>query len=431
MRTSEVTELRAAKGQDHDALRDTVPHARAVRAAGPPARVSECSDMMLPVPDGSPSVPRRLTIAVLASVVLVLSGPYVGQIRGTLRSALSTSGYIGLLNGVVVAVGAAVLVTAFVRARNRLMLLFCLAGLVVAAIGAGFFASASANASQSAVERFHFIEYGIITWLFYRAALARQTGLPAPASDLSVLLLPAIAGLLVSLADEWFQWFVPERIGEWPDILLNGNAIAGGLLFSLGMEAPESLQRRWQPGSRRLVGRSAAVVVLAAAAFLHAVHLGHEIHDPAIGTFRSRYTAAELDALAHDRSARWQVSPPAASIRRLSREDQYLAEASWHVQARNADWDSDLSVAWHENLILERYFAPALDTASYVMPVSRWPPGQRADAERRMRGVREPPYESHAARLGLYLLPPWRIWAAAMAILLFGYFVISALPLGH
>ena len=40
--------------------------------------------------------------------------------------------------------------------------------------------------------------------------------------------------------------------------------------------------------------------------------------------------------------------------------------------------------AWRENLILERYFAPVLDTPTYASPqANRWPPEQRADLERR------------------------------------------------
>jgi hypothetical protein len=115
------------------------------------------------------------------------------------------------------------------------------------------------------------------------------------------------------------------------------------------------------------------------------VHLGYEIADPEAGTFRSIYSAGELQDLSADRARRWAVQPPAVRPPRLSREDQYMSEALWHVQARNKAWTAgDFASAWHENRILEKYFQPALDTPSYVSRTGhRWSPEQRANAERR------------------------------------------------
>jgi hypothetical protein len=55
------------------------------------------------------------------------------------------------------------------------------------------------------VERFHFVEFGVITLLFYRAW--------RPLNDLSIVVLPLLAGLLVGTLEEWFQWFIPVRVG--------------------------------------------------------------------------------------------------------------------------------------------------------------------------------------------------------------------------
>jgi hypothetical protein len=72
-------------------------------------------------------------------------------------------------------------------------------------------------------------------------------------------------------------------------------------------------------------------------------------------------------------------------IHRLSREDQYLDEGVWHVRERNRTWDEgDITAAWRENLILERFFEPVLDRPTYVsLNGNRWPPEHRADAEAR------------------------------------------------
>ena len=76
------------------------------------------------------------------------------------------------------------------------------------------------------VQRFHFLEYGVITFLFYRAW--------KPLEDQRYWCCLVLAGLIVGTADEWLQWFIPNRVGEIADVLLNGIAIGCGLLFSLG-----------------------------------------------------------------------------------------------------------------------------------------------------------------------------------------------------
>ncbi|MEO7192269.1 MAG: VanZ family protein [Vicinamibacterales bacterium] len=362
---------------------------------------------------------RRFLVAVIASFLLVLSGPYIGQFRSAIRTALPAGTYVVVLNGVLLGLATLIGVAAVRRIRTHRSLLLVVAGLIVAAAGARLYATAAPNSSQSAVERFHFVEYGVITWLYYRGVAEQLRSNGTVAADPSLILRPVFYALLVGIADEWFQWFVPERIGEWPDVLLNGNAVAAGLLCSLGVDTPAGLQWRWHPGTKRAVATALALLVLASAAFLHAIHLGHVIDDPRIGKFSSRYTGPELLELSRDRVVRWQASPPPTVVRRLSREDQYLAEAVWHVQARNSAWELDPAVAWRENLILERYFDPALDTTSYAMPVSRWDRAQRADAERRAGATPDVAFESHAARLPLYYWPPLLIWGMAAGVALY------------
>ncbi len=226
------------------------------------------------------------------------------------------------------------------------------------------------------VERVHFIEYGLIALLFYRIWKS--------AGDSSTVILPALAGLLVATLEEWFQWFIPNRVGEARDVLLNLAAIACGLLFSVGADPPARLRLRPAgPGAQQRIALGAAVVGLVFATFVATVHVGYPIHDPTAGTFRSRYPRERLVALSQDRAARWRTDPP-LTLRRISREDQYLDEGLWHVRRRNEAWaDGDYAKAWHENLILEGYFAPVLDTSTYAgRSGHRWPADQRADAQR-------------------------------------------------
>jgi hypothetical protein len=358
---------------------------------------------------------QPLVLAILASVAVVLLGPWVGQIRGAVRSIFPGSyGLVFNLGIAVVAIGA--IVAAVSRIQDRRRFRFSMLALSVATAVTAALATASPSAAQNAVERFHFIEYGLLTWLYYRAVLARWRRAPDEAVDPSLLIVPALCTLTVGAADEWLQWFVPERIGEWRDIFLNGTAIAAGTLFSLGVAPPRHWRRRWSAASRRTTGIVAVIATVAIAAFIHVVHVGTMVRHAEIGAFRSRYTGAELAALAADRAQRWTVTPPPMAIRRLSREDQYLAEASWHVQARNEAWEADPARAWLENRILEEYFAPAIDTPSYVMGVTRWPAEQRADALRRVGGSAPAPFESRAERLRLYLISPVWLWAGAAVV---------------
>src|SRR6185295_3099713 len=111
----------------------------------------------------------------------------------------------------------AALVAAVWRIRDRRAARYAaLAAAVVFGVGYAFVVR-TGNPEVDAVERFHFVEYGLVTLLFYRAW--------RPRDDASVFVLPVLAALIVGTLDEWLQWFIPARIGELHDILLNGAAI--------------------------------------------------------------------------------------------------------------------------------------------------------------------------------------------------------------
>lgn len=311
----------------------------------------------------------RLAIAIAASLTVVVAAPFIGQIRGAIQDALPGQ-YVVILVAIVAASVAAALGAAIVRIRERRVLRYSLLALAVFS-GAGYsWLTATGNASVDAVERVHFVEYGLLTVLFYLAWRGR--------SDLTALLLPALAVLTVGVLDEGVQWFVPGRVGEWRDVLLNGAAIVCGLLVGIALNPPVGVSRQLNRSARLSVAGAGAVAILVCAAFFYVVHLGHEIHDPNVGIFRSRFTAEELRQAAEERRVRWRVEPPTV-LRRLSREDQYLAEGLWHVQRRNeVEREGGAWAQWHENLILETYFTPVLDFPGYTTPSgARWPPEQR------------------------------------------------------
>jgi hypothetical protein len=189
--------------------------------------------------------------------------------------------------------------------------------------------------------------------------------------------LPVLAAFTVATLDEFLQWFVPLRIGEVRDVWIDLAAIGCGLLFSVAIAPPGDvgLVRR---GSATRIAAAGGLAFAAFAWFFVTVHVGHVIHDADTGTFRSRYTPADLMLASSDRGRRWQGRMPDAPPR-FSHEDQYLAEGLWHVRRRNRAWsDGDIRAAWAEQRILERYFAPVA-----ALPEYRWPDAQRAEAAAR------------------------------------------------
>jgi VanZ family protein len=369
---------------------------------------------------------RRFAVAVAAATALVASAPFLGLFRSSLRRAFPED-FVLIVFGLIGAALAVALAAAVFRIRERRGVRYGLIAVALACAAAYAYGSASDNRESTAVELFHFVQYGVVTFLFYRAT--RRAG------DLSVVLLPALAGLIVGVAEEWFQWFLPARVGEIRDLWLNLAAIGCALLFSVAVDPPDRMVWGLRPSSARLVSRFAVAAILSMAAFVDVIHLGHRIVDPEIGTFESRYTADRLGELQASRDRRWRVQPPPPVLVRLSREDQYLTEAMQHAQERNELWAAgDAAGAWRENRILEKYFAPALDLRWYGAPDGlRWPAAQRADAERQAASRTDAAYDSAAYPYPIFAWPRRTLWAvavgAAFVVLLAGVSAARRSPL--
>lgn len=354
---------------------------------------------------------QAVLLALTASFLIVFGSPYVGEIRGEIQSA-APEYYRSIVIGIVAASAVIAIVSAVVRLRrfrndsttaetsghlpirSRYVLIAA-----AVALGAGYARKVSTGDPEvDMVEAFHFVEYGLVAYLFYRAWRRRP--------DLSGVLLAACAGIAVGIADEWVQWLVPGRVGEMHDVALNAVAVVCGLLFSIGMHPPLSLVFPRRRGSRVALGASASILFVAGAGFVDRVHLGYEVHDGQAVVFRSRYDARELTAAAMNRPARWDASPPPR--RGFSREDHYLTEGEWHVTRRNhavgtGDWDA----AWGENVILERFYAPVLDR------LGRWSIEQKAAVERSFAGRTRDPYVSDAVPYPIYVVRRSMFWLLA------------------
>ena len=347
-------------------------------------------------------------IAAAYAIALIVGSPYVGQIRAAVRAAFPDQFQVIVGGTIAVAIAAALLAT-LTRVRERRAVRY---GLLATALAVGIVYAhlhATGDPEVDVVERFHFVEYGLLTLLFYRAW--------RPSDDASSLILPVLAGLIVGTLDEWFQWFIPSRVGEMRDVALDAVAVVCGLCFSVADDPPTRFTPAVRPDSVRRVGRWTAITVIVFSVFFATIHLGHEIADKEFGTFRSRYTRAELEQASEDRSARWRVQPPAGSSG-ISREDQYLSEGLWHVRRRNQAWtDGDPFTSWRENRILEEFFAPVLDTGSASGVGQRWSPEQQADAAAHA-GAADRPYASTANPYPIYTWPQSVFWMVTAAVTL-------------
>jgi hypothetical protein len=350
---------------------------------------------------------RYFTLALTASAALVLSAPFIGQIRNEIRARFP--GHFVLILGSVIGFSIlSALMVALPRIRERRLVRYGAIGCALV-LGVGYALwTAKPDPQVNAVERFHFVEYGLITLLFYKAW--------RPLGDGGVVVLPIVAALTVAIVEEWFQWFIPGRVGALEDVLLNWAAILCGLLFSLGLDPPSRLTVRVGQPSRRPLGIAAATAILVFGMFFDSVHLGHEIKDREAGSFTSIFTAPELLAQAEDRAVRWRADPPIDRTR-MAREDQYRTEGIQHVRRRNEAWAAgDVNTAWRENRILETYYEPVLETGH------RWAAEHRADAAHRFESLSgadattSAPYMSAAYPYAIYTWPASRFWFVIMTV---------------
>jgi VanZ family protein len=360
-------------------------------------------------------------VAIVVSAVLVLSAPFVGRIRGQIRTAFPGQ-FVAIVGGTIALAVAAAVGLALARIRDRRALRYTLVALSLALGAAYAYAIRTGNSEVDAVEHFHFVSYGLVTLLFYRAW--------RPLGDVAVFVLPVLSALMVGTVDEWFQWFIPNRIGELRDVFLNGAAIATGLLFSLGLDPPGRFTPVAGAYSRKRIRRVLAATVVVLAAFVSIVHLGYTVRDGA-RAFKSIYSADELDRLAADRTARWRTDPPII-LKRLSEEDQYLSEGLWHVQRRNRAWDAgDVATAVEENLILERFFSPVLDTPSYISRTGhRWSAQHRAEADARVRQA-APTRTGYLSDANTYPIFTWSRPAFWIAIAALVILMLAPVPIGR
>lgn len=253
-------------------------------------------------------------------------------------------------------------------------------------------------------EAFHFVQYGVLGVLLFRA-------LRPVRPDLSSHLAAAVAGLLLGTVDEVLQWLTPGRFWDLRDIVINGSAATlvqpalwrlappvrplrpRALRLPLALVAAElillTLCFSATPARlERLADRIPSLAYLTTLTNTMAEY-GHLHTIPGVGSFRSRLTRAELDELDRTRSA--DVAAildryPPSKYGRFLRDvrpgvDPFVYEARVHIFARDANWAEALklepgsparrrrmTVALREQQILETVFGRTLTASIHATP---------------------------------------------------------------
>ena len=184
----------------------------------------------------------RFIPPIAAAALVILWAPFIGEIRNWIKATFPGQ-FVALVGGAVVGAIGLALVIAVVRIRTHRLRRYGALAAAAVLFAAYLPAFRTGNSEVDAVELFHFVMYGVLAYLFYRAVQA--------ARDSSVLILTVLFGVLVGTIDEWFQWLLPTRVGEAHDVFLNLYAVTCGIIFSVGLAPPEPFRWRLQPESIR------------------------------------------------------------------------------------------------------------------------------------------------------------------------------------
>lgn len=269
------------------------------------------------------------------------------------------------------------------------------------------FAHYTYQLSPAPEEALHFIEYGVLGLLLYRA-------LSHSIRDYFIYICAALIGAIIGTVDEGIQWIVPERFWEYRDIWINFVAVALMQIGIAGGIRPAIISQKPTLKNLRLISRLSMVLLLLFSATVvntpdHVAWYSGKIpwlsflsqnestmseygflyRDADIGKFRSRLsqtelqlqdnrraeqTAAILDRY-HERRKYSQflktytphVDPFAHEARvHLFRRDRYLSLAAKHAEDKELS-RSYLDVASREHLIMAKYFPQTLQKSTYTL----------------------------------------------------------------
>ena len=216
--------------------------------------------------------------------------------------------------------------------------------------------------ARTPIEGLHFIQYGVLGLLAYRALSHRI-------HDFGVYLSATLIATIVGTIDEAVQWILPNRVWDIRDILFN---LSGSLMvqfaIGLGFRPPQVAPRLSYSSFRRLCWLGTAALVFLGASLLNTpqriawysekspaaawrladagvmAEYGFMHVVPGLGSFRSRFSLADLRN--YDEEVGSRIGPQLDQLRadggyiqflreHRSRLDPVAHEAAVHLARRN------------------------------------------------------------------------------------------------
>ena len=278
---------------------------------------------------------------------------------------------------------------------------------VLSAVG-GLFTCLIWSLRANPEEAFHFVQYGVLSILLFRAFSHRLR-------DPSIYLAAALAGAALGILDELIQWVVPRRYFDYRDIWINAQAVG---LVQIALAAgirPARIRGRLSPAGLRTASRLAilnlllllfcvnntprlqdayARLVPAARRLDHlTAEYGFRIEAPGTGVFFSRLPPDELRRRDREEGARAGALLQAGARtdpqyfrflkEHLAHRDPLAVETRIHLfrrdrhaaAVRDPQTPDQLRfyahVAHSENRILESHFPQTLRHSSFQWPEER------------------------------------------------------------
>ena len=263
----------------------------------------------------------------------------------------------------------------------------------------------AANRLETPEESLHFLEYGVLGVLVFRA-------LSHTMRDSAIYPAAVLVCTLVGAIDEILQWVTPQRYWEFRDVGLNALSAALAQIAIWKGLRPDYIATGWSVrGVRRLCRLGAVLTILLTLCVLNTperveryaaripalgflagnpsvmAEYGFRHDHPEIGSFYSRLTLEELAR--EDRERAEEVAaildayhdhlryPDFLTDHPASREP-FLNEARVHLFRRDRyTWEARQSVgegevdrelatiAWREHLVLGHFFPKTLGSSSY------------------------------------------------------------------
>ena len=260
-------------------------------------------------------------------------------------------------------------------------------------------------------EAIHFVQYGFLGILVYRALTHRI-------HDISIYFAAAIISGFIGLIDEFVQWLMPKRYWGLRDIWLNFfSAALVQIAIAKGLKPTFVSNRPDRENLRFLCRLTLTVLTIFGASFLNTPksifwvaerislfeflknnddvmsEYGYLYEDSEIGTFRSRFSPPELKRIDVKRAAeaarildqfQEKSSYPRFLITYTPIKDPFVHEARVHLYRRDVYYDAAfkhktdpkayaerLTVAFRENQIMEKYFTNTLHNSAYVWSADR------------------------------------------------------------